>query len=124
MQPIASEINGQPVVLMCAHWRSFPPRAALVGSEFTPEQLRTQGKIGEAEYARYKVWQKVCDLKEMRPDKCLSCPHARTAEFKNNLPVLVSLDRKLATPTIDLPTLETSERHRQFLSQITKPRGE
>ena len=124
MKLINIEIAGKPEALVCAHWRSFPPKGAVVESGANPEELRKKKLITEPEYQRLLVWQKVCGLLKMDPDKCLTCPHARTAGFKRGLPVLVTLDGKLATPTLDLPSLESSARHRSFLASVTKPRGE
>jgi len=79
--------------------------------------------VDEAEYQRYQVWEKICGLITMDPEKCLKCPHARIAQFQKHLPVLVSLDGKIVTPTVDLPSLESSSRHRKFLEHIVPPSG-
>lgn len=116
-----AELNGKRVQLACAHWRNFPPVG--VALQRPPEELRAEKKIDEAEYQRYKIWEKICGLIEMDPEKCLTCPHVRTAEFKKHLPVLVTLDGSVATPTLDLPSLESSSRHRRFLEMIAPTSG-
>lgn len=116
-----AELNGLPVQLACAHWRSFPPKGA--GFNKTAEELRAEKRLDEAEYQRYKVWESCCGLLDMVPEKCLKCPHVRTAEFKRHLPVLITLDRSIATPTLDLPSLESSSRHRKFLEAISQGRN-
>lgn len=114
-----TEIDGKPVTLACVHWRSFPPRASVLEGS-TPESLRASKVLDEAEYRRFKIWQSVCGLKAMDPAKCLSCPHVRTAEIQDNLPVLVTLDRSLTSPIIDRTTMELRPRFR--LPSI-KPKG-
>jgi hypothetical protein len=121
MRSIRTEFKGKNVQLVCAHWRTFPPRA--VFHDKTPEELRALKIIDESEYQRGLVWKNVCGLVEMDPAICLKCPHARTAEFRKHLPVLVTLDGSLATPTLDLPSLESSSRHRKFLERIQPPPG-
>ena len=119
MRALSVEIAEKPETLVCVHWRSFPPRGAIVASGRTPEELRAQKVINEPEYQRVLVWQKVCGLTVMTPEKCLTCPHARTAELRRGLPTLVSLDKKIAVPSLDMPSLESSARHRKLLADIT-----
>lgn len=121
MRMIRTELDGEKVQLACAHWRSFPPSSAL-GSKAAAELWQKQ-KISEAEFQRHQIWEKICGLLEMDPKKCLQCPHVRIAKFQKHLPVLVTLDGKTATPTIDLPSLECSSRHRDFLDAIQPPPG-
>lgn len=124
MKLIQVQIAGKPASLVCVHWKSFPPQAAFAVPE-TPEQLRAKKTISEADYQRTKVWQKVCGLTVMEQEKCLACPHVRTAEFQNELPGLMTLDRKSFVPSLDLPSLESSSRHRKFLASMkaNTPRG-
>lgn len=117
----STELDDKKVQLACAHWRNFPPKG--VGLGHTPEELRATKRLDEAEYSRFKIWEKVCGLIEMDPAKCLQCPHVRTAEFRKHLPCLVTLDGSVATPTLDLPSLESSSRHRKFLEMISPPGG-
>ena len=111
MRLIPAMLDDKPVTLGCAHWRNFPPQ--LVQMNRTSEQLRAQKLVTESQYHQYKTWESVCGLKAMEEGKCLTCPHVRTAEFRNHLPVWVSLDR-----TIDLPTLETNRHLRNVLSKV------
>jgi hypothetical protein len=111
-------VNNKPVTLGCAHWRSFPPRAAALAAVSSPEELRAKKIMDEPEYQRFKVWQKICGLTQIDPEKCLQCPHARIAGFRKGLPVLVTLDGKIATPTLDIPSLETSKRLRDQLAAV------
>lgn len=114
MKMIQAELDGTTVMLACAHWRSFPPRTAALGR--SPETLRADKTLTESDYQRYKVWQSACGKMAM-DEACKTCPHARTAEVRRRLPMLVSLDGKIATPTVDMPTLESSHRHREFLAK-------
>jgi hypothetical protein len=104
--------------LACAHWRSFPPRSASLTVPI--EEARAKGLIDDAEYSRYRIWDSICGLKEILPEKCLGCPHVRVASFDAELPVLVTLDGKEMTPTVDLPSLEVSARHRKILSLLRR----
>ena len=121
MRILRAELDGKKVQLACAHWRSFPPLAP--GRKKSSDELRSEGIIDDAEYQRFQIWEKICGLITMDPDKCLKCPHVRKAMFHKQLPSLVSLDGKIVTPTLDLPSLESSARHRKFLEMITPPGG-
>jgi hypothetical protein len=118
MNFVKTTYQGKDVDLGCAHWRSFPPRALAVAPDHSPEDMRAKKIIDEPEYQRFKVWQSVCNLTAIEPEKCLQCPHARIAGFRKGLPVLVTLNGKLATPTLDLPSLETSSRLRKQLEDV------
>ncbi len=120
MRPMSADRQGKTITYACAHWRSFPPLGAGSG---TAEQVRSEGRLDESDYQRFKVWEKVCGQVSMAPDHCLSCPFVRTLEFRAHLPVLVSLDGTLVTPTLDMTTLESSPRHRKFLESIAPPGG-
>lgn len=101
----ATEPNKPPVIYACAHWRSFPPPFVVAG--MTVEEARVKGFVTENEYQRMLVWQRTCGLTEMALDKCLSCPHVRTAGYdKRGLPVLTTLDGTLSVPAVDMPTIE------------------
>jgi len=116
MNFIKTTYQGKEVDLGCAHWRSFPPRAVGLGQ--SPEEMRAKKLIDEPEYQRFKVWQSACNLTQMEPTTCFQCPNVRIAGFRKGLPVLVTLNGKLATPTLDLPSLETSSRLRKQLEDI------
>lgn len=120
MRPIKSEHNGNPVTLVCVHWKVFPPKFA---EATNVEELRAKKKLDEPGYQRLRTWNSICGLMAMEEGKCHKCPHARVAGMQKGLPVLVTLDGKIAAPTIDIPTLENSSRHRDFLVQMIKPRG-
>lgn len=122
MRLIPVMLNGKPVTIGCAHWRNFPPQLAKLGR--TAEQLRAQKMVTESQYHQYKTWESVCGIEAMEREKCLECPHVRTAEFRDHLPVLVTLDGDFVTPTIDLPTLETNRQLREILGRVRpKPGG-
>lgn len=116
MRSKRTQLNEKDVQLVCVHWKSFPPKGSTYKQ--TPEELKLQGKLDNSEYEHYKIWSKVCGLMEMNLEKCLTCPHVRTAEFKSGLPCLVTLDGKLATPSLDATSLECSTRHRKFLESV------
>lgn len=115
------ELEGKTVQIACAHWKTFPPLAAALGK--SSAELWAQHLVTEADYQRYKIWEQICGLFLMDETKCLHCPHVRLAQMKQYLPVLVSLDGKIVTPTLDLPSLESSSRHRKFLDSINKSMG-
>jgi hypothetical protein len=81
MNFVKTTYQGKDVDLGCAHWRSFPPRALAVAPDHSPEDMRAKKIIDEPEYQRFKVWQSVCNLTAIEPEKCLQCPHARIAGF-------------------------------------------
>lgn len=108
MKPIRITYQGAEGILACAHWRTFPPITAFY--ETTPEDLRARKVLKETDYQRYKIWERICNRKVMDGTECLICPHARLAEIRNGLPVLVSLDGLIVVPTVDLPTLEVNIR--------------
>lgn len=88
-----------------------------------PERLRDEKRIPDPEYQRIKVWQRVCGKFQMDVEGCTQCPLVRMATYKNMLPVLMTMDGRLATPTIDLPTLESAPRYRGFTIRANKPSG-
>lgn len=108
MKPIRSLIEGQEKILACAHWRNFPPVVAF--SDLPVEDLRSRKLIKETDYQRYQIWLKICSRLTMDLVTCLKCPHARTAEFVNGIPMLITLDRKSSVPTVDLATMESNFR--------------
>jgi len=112
-----TEIKGEDVQLACCNHKSFPPKAMFLG--LTDIEIHKSKSLSIADKQRWLVWQKVCGLMHMDTEKCLQCPHVRILGFKNGLPVLMSLDKKLATPIVDKTTLEISKRHRLFLDSIT-----
>jgi len=108
MRPIKVLVHDEEKILACAHWRTFPPIAAFYDT--TPEDLRARKVLKDTDYQRYKIWERVCNLRVMNPEKCLKCEHARFAEIRQGLPVLVSPDGLIVVPTVDLPTLEVNSR--------------
>lgn len=60
----------------CKHKSVWPPIQALLPEE-PPEYLLATNQITEDEYARINVWKKVCGLRSMTVEKCLSCPNAQ-----------------------------------------------
>jgi hypothetical protein len=119
MRPIPAELGEETVMLVCSHWRVFPPVGA--GSGMTPEELRARKILKEADYGRYLVWERICSLLQMLPEKCLKCPHVRKAEYEKGLPGLRTLDNSHFVPVVDLPTLEIRPRHRGHLNRRPAP---
>jgi hypothetical protein len=119
MRPTQAELGGEPIMMVCSHWRVFPPVGA--GGGMTPEQLRARKIIKEADYGRFLVWIRICNLTQMNPEKCLKCPHVRKADYDKGLPGLRTLDGTHFVPVIDLPTLEIRGRHRSHLKRRVAP---
>lgn len=70
----------------CAYEFQWPPGHARVGDNFG--YLRATSLITEAEYQRLQVWERVCGLLKMDPDKCLTCPHIRLETNKGLVEVV------------------------------------
>jgi hypothetical protein len=119
MRPTQAELGGEVIMLVCSHWRVFPPVGA--GSGLTPEQLRSRKVLKEADYSRFLVWQKACNITQMIPDQCLKCPHVRKADYDKGLPGLRTLDGSHFVPVVDLPTLEIRAQHRSHLKRRVAP---
>jgi len=119
MRPFRTEMDSKPVVLACAHWRNFPPAKVQPGT--TPEVQRRLGVYSEAEYQRAKVWERVCGQITMQRDKCLACQFCRTVDTSGHIPMLVSLDGKTKTPTVDLPTISLLTRTPARIMQTMLP---
>lgn len=96
------ELNGKPELLVCSLYRQFPPTGHR--SKQTPEELRKDGILDQAGYARFKTWQKVCGLSKMDETKCKACPHCRKLEERNSLLNMTTLDGKLSSPILDKET--------------------
>lgn len=61
------------VVLRCSHKKEFPPTEGVTRKDM--DEAWKSGRLRFQEYERYKIWERVCGLREMGK-KCLSCPHA------------------------------------------------
>lgn len=113
LEPKKAEIEGKEITFACVHFRTFPPLSAIVG--VTPEQLRDQGKMSPQDYQQAKVWERICGLTEMDLyGKCVDCPHIRYLEKRTGgkPPCLTTLDGKMKTPLVDIPTLAATPRFR------------
>lgn len=128
LRPTRTKHADKDVILVCLHWRAFPPVLAEIAKEqrLTPEEVRAKKVLGEAGYQQYLIWERICGLMTMDPAVCEKCEHATTLETRNHLPCLVSLDGKRVIPSTDLPTLDALPRHRGHRSihqGHVKPRG-
>lgn len=89
-------------VYACIHWRGFPPPSAYF--EEPVEEMWKNGALDQGTYQRHQIWEKACGKKEME-EGCLNCPHVRRLEIRpHRTPMLVTLDGKISTPTVDIPT--------------------
>ena len=95
----------------CLHWNAFPPTAAMIATyeDMTLDDYWRTGKLNQTKYQSAKVWEKICGKLKM-DSKCIECTHVRRLEILDMLPCLVTLDRKVAVPQIDIPTLEVSQK--------------
>lgn len=106
----AMSSEGEHLTLVCQHWRNFPPFTAL-----NTQDIETQRKdkgITDSEYQQHLVWKRICGLLVMNKKKCRHCPHVRYMKEKDGLWVLETPDGKLATPIVDLPTMENLSRQK------------
>jgi len=112
MSPMYIQRDGKKTSLICAHWKTFPTRAGVLGSQkgVTLGKLFSSGEINPLDFQRAQVWEKECGLLKMLEAKCLGCKHARTHEVRTHVPVLVSLDGEIVTPTMDIPTMSALPR--------------
>jgi len=108
MASIMAVRDGQRVRILCWHWRSFPPGPAYLDD---PEGMWKKGLVKQTDFQQYLVWKKVCGKKKMEQG-CLDCGMVRIMEMRNHLPVMVSLDGLIVTPTTDIQTMEASPRNR------------
>jgi len=109
------------VRLVCVHWRTFPPKAAIMELEFPIEELRASKKIEEEDYQRYLVWKRICGLLKMNRRRCRKCPHVRFLDANGN-PTLRKLDGSGPVPIVDLPTLENRSRRAPTHLTVKKSR--
>lgn len=121
MQPVQATFAGEEIAIICVHWKAFPPASGL--SLETPEYQKMVGLVTENEYHRHKTWERVCGLLHMEPGKCLTCEHCRKIGQKNHSVVLITMDGKVATPTVDAPTIEVLPRGRGNLVTAIRPPG-
>lgn len=117
---IISTRDGKSIRIVCCHWRSFPPGAAM--NDETPEQLWKEGKLKSEAYQQFQVWKRICGRMKMDSEACLECKMVRIMEVRNHLPVMVSLDGLIVTPTTDIPTLEASPRNRGNCIRQIRPK--
>jgi len=113
LQPTKVETAGATRDAVCAHWKEFPPRAAVVAkSEETTVDAMYQGKkISASDWQHNQFWAKNCG--KFRMDAaCGGCPLVRFLEVRNHLVVMVSPDGKTAVPVVDSTTLETLSKWR------------
>lgn len=118
MRPKYTEIKGKQATLACYHWREFPPLHSVLDKPI--EAQRADKEVSEADYQRYKVWERVCGQKQMG-DKCLTCPHVRRLVVEpHKVPKLVTLDGKTSTPAVDITTVSTAPQHRDYLVVVNQ----
>ncbi len=110
-----AQYKGEDVKLMCEHWKSFPPNAALLlllpeHHGKTPEKLFSEGLIPYSDVTQYRAWLKHCGLLQMNPDVCLKCPLVRKLYLKQKTWRVSHLDGSVDKPFIPLSVLETRPR--------------
>ena len=112
--------EGKPIRIVCCHWRTFPPGAAL--HDKTAEELWKSGELKPTAYQQYQVWKRICGRFKMGAQGCLECPMVRIMEMRNHLPVMVSLDGLVVTPTTDIPTMEATPSNRGNCVRQIRPK--
>lgn len=119
-RPIHTEHKGKQAQLLCVHWKTWPPIQAFVEDK----EANFRASMSDTDYQRFQLWQKICGLRTMQADKCLSCPHVRTVERTPPHPhMLVTLDGTSKIPVHDIPTLSSLPRNRGHLIATSRPDG-
>jgi len=85
LRPLDMDDNGNIIVLTCQHAGVWPPPHAYMGQ--SPEQVLADGHYNDVAYQGAKTWERVCGLRRMSADKCLTCPLSRRSDGKSTLPV-------------------------------------
>lgn len=117
MMPVYhTEIEGEPVVLACLHWRNFPPWNEKVGKNRTSEEMRQAGVINDQDFQRACIWERICGKFSM-DEGCKNCPMVRKMAIYEHKPVMMTLDGEEILPTTDVPTMEVLPKHRGNLYQ-------
>lgn len=110
-------------IYLCAHWKSFPPPGASAVLEGdTPAVVRSKGLITVAEMQRLQVWQQMCGLTTMHPDKCLKCPHLLQVFIKQNLAYIRGQSGRV-TPLVEAAVLEAGAHYRENTVLGIRPAG-
>jgi len=94
MDPTTVETEGQEFEIHCRHEDTWPPMHAKLGSDF--DLLRETKQVTEVVYQQLKVWERICGLLKMDPDKCVACPNAMTPNRKGRL---IPLSEVLTPPS-------------------------
>ena len=97
----------------CWHWREFPPNVAHM--EGDPEQIWREGRISPTDFQRYQTWKEKCG-KKLMDEFCLSCDFVRRLDYRNHLPVMMTLDEKQIIPITDSSTFDSFPRYRGNLT--------
>jgi hypothetical protein len=111
MRPIKHTMKGKEELLLCFHWKNFPPPCSFLNDD--PEKVRDS--VSPAEYQQYLVYLKVCGLREMHPLKCLDCPHVRKLAIVHGRPHMVTLAGKSPTPIGQVPNTTPPARSKESL---------
>lgn len=102
--------GGEKLILVCLHWRNFPPASAVRMKGI--EEQRMGREVTSTEYQHHLVWARICGLVQMDRKKCRRCEHVRYLKMKGMLWVLETKDGVASSPIIDLPTLESMSRQK------------
>lgn len=96
MEPTKVETEGREFTIRCRHEDTWPPIYARMGEDF--DALRDRRQIDETVYQQLKVWERICGILEMDPNKCVSCPNAMTPNKQGRLVPLVEIVHQPARP--------------------------
>ena len=125
LRAIGATTQFGPSRLVCVHWRTFPPEAAIkthtLGKDIAA--LRADKDIDEVAYQRFLVWQRICGMLRMDKRKCRRCPHVRrlAPPDTHGHQVLTRLDGSCPTPIVDLPTIELLGRNKARIAPAQTP---
>jgi hypothetical protein len=115
MMPVfKTELDGKDEVLVCLHWRTFPPWNKSAFPDKTPTQAWGEGRIDANEYQRALIWERICNKFSM-DDACRDCEMVRKMVVHNHQPAMMSLDGTNIVPTTDVPTIDVLPRNRSPL---------
>ena len=124
LNPLPFVKDGVQTLLVCEHWKSFPPLEVYqVGDDPDPRALR-QAIQEDARYNFFLVWKRICGVREMQLDKCQECPCARWLKDRGSeIPLLISLKDGTEMAAVDIPQHNVLPRNRQNTVYQQRPDG-
>jgi len=125
LNPIPFTKDGVDTLLVCEHWKSFPPIEVFqVGEKPDPRALR-QALKDDARYNFYQVWQRVCGIRAMNLEVCKDCSCARWLKDRGSeVPILISLKDGSEMAAVDVPHHDSLPRNRSNVETMHRRDGQ